>query len=265
MSNNVVYGVLTGPAATLFRVEFFANTAFDTNGYGEGEIPLGFVNVTTDDNGQAAFHFAYNPVAGKAFLTATATNLATNDTSGFSGPEIGPSIQVPAPQTVNEDTPLVFAGPTAIVVSDSINHGVYPEQVTLTVGQGTLTLADTTGLTFTAGSNGASAMTFRGTLADVNAALDGLQYLSADASGADTLTVSVSDLVASELGGPGTARQQVGLTVNFVNDADFTAAPPPAVAENSRTRPWPASSPVSAPVPEPTRRTKPFAATSSAT
>ena len=234
VSDNMVSGVLFGPAETLFRVEFFANTAFDPNGYGQGEIPLGFVTVTTDANGQASFHFACDPVAGKPFLTATATNLATNDTSGFSGPDLGPSIQVPPPQTVSEDTPLVLAGPTAIVVSDPVNNGVYPEEVTLTVAQGTLTLSGTTGLTFTAGGNRSSSMTFRGTLADVNSALDGLQYLPANASGADTLTVTVSDLVASQLGGPGTASRQVNLTVNFVNDAPtFTAASRPAIAENS--------------------------------
>lgn len=65
--------------------------------------------------------------------------------------------------------------------------------VTLTV-EGTLTLAQTTGLTFTAGADGTSTMTFEGTTADVNAAIATLTYDPAsDDRDGDTLSITVDD------------------------------------------------------------------------
>src|SRR5204863_8521721 len=53
--------------------------------------------------------------------------------------------------------------------------GASPVKVTLAVGHGTLTLAQTTGLAFVSGANEAS-MTFTGLLGHRNAALDGVEY-----------------------------------------------------------------------------------------
>src|SRR5262249_35470038 len=86
-----------------FRVEFFASTASDPSGFGQGEVFLGFATVTIDSSGQAFFSFLYEPVDGLPFLTATATNTATFDTSEFSqdivvAPPMSPPPPAPLPE-----------------------------------------------------------------------------------------------------------------------------------------------------------------------
>ena len=103
-----------------------------------------------------------------------------------------PVLTLPGLQTTAEDTPLVFsiANGNAISLSDVDDLG-NPEQVTLSVSRGTLTLADTTGVTFVAGADGTSSLTIQGTLADLNTALDGLTYTpDLDFNGADRLTIT---------------------------------------------------------------------------
>jgi parallel beta-helix repeat protein len=81
-----ISGTLAGVANTTFRIEFFSNSSPDPSGYGEGQTYLGFTTATTDAGGNASFTATgLAPVpAGRAYLSATATNLTTNDTSAFS-------------------------------------------------------------------------------------------------------------------------------------------------------------------------------------
>jgi predicted outer membrane repeat protein len=84
-NGTTVSGTLNSVASTSFRIEFFASAAPDPSGYGQGQTYLGFVNVTTDASGNASFTasgLAAVP-AGQGFITATATNLTTGDTSEF--------------------------------------------------------------------------------------------------------------------------------------------------------------------------------------
>ena len=78
-------GTLSSAASTDFRVEFFANTACDPSGFGEGETFLGATTVTTDSGGDASFSVALTKAVsvGKA-ITTTATDPGGN-TSEFSG------------------------------------------------------------------------------------------------------------------------------------------------------------------------------------
>ncbi|NIV26898.1 MAG: hypothetical protein GWN45_05930, partial [Gammaproteobacteria bacterium] len=85
---------------------------------------------------------------------------------------------VPGPLTTGLNTPVVFSGANVIAVSD-VDAGVSPIEVDLVAANGTLNLAQTTGLTFMAGGDGTAAMTFRGTIADINAALDGMSFTPA--------------------------------------------------------------------------------------
>ena len=67
-------GHLDSAANTTFRIEFFANTAADPTGFGEGQRYLDFTNVTTNGAGTITFGVS-RPVsltAGEA-VTATAT------------------------------------------------------------------------------------------------------------------------------------------------------------------------------------------------
>jgi hypothetical protein len=76
-------GSLNSAASTTYRLEFFASSALDASGYGEGQRYLGFTNVTTNASGHAVFGatLAVALTAGE-WVTATATS-PTNDTSEF--------------------------------------------------------------------------------------------------------------------------------------------------------------------------------------
>ena len=75
---------------------------------------------------------------------------------------------------------------------------------TVSVGHGTLTLATTTGLTFTGGGSGQTTFSVSGSLINLNAALNGLTYgppdLTATYTGTDAVQLSVSDSGHTALG-----------------------------------------------------------------
>ena len=99
----------------------------------------------------------------------------------------------------------------------------------------------TTGLTFTAGDGTAdAAMTFTGTLTNINAALNGLDYLpTLDYDGPDTLAVTTSDLGHTGSGGTLTDSDSVAITV--VNPPPI-ADPDSFTARRSGTRSSPSAS-----------------------
>src|SRR5262249_50314237 len=112
------------------------------------------------------------------------------------GQDSPPVDVVPTLQTTPEDTSLTFstANGNAISISDP-DAGSSQMLVTLAASSGTLTLFSTSGLNFTGGDGIAdNAMTFTGTLADINAALDGLVFTpAADANGSVTLGILTND------------------------------------------------------------------------
>ena len=80
----VIGGTLDSAASTNFRVEFFANSACDPSGNGEGETFLGAATATTDAGGSADFSVLLTKaVSVGAAITATATD-PNNNTSEFS-------------------------------------------------------------------------------------------------------------------------------------------------------------------------------------
>lgn len=83
-STLTIAGSLNSAPSTNYRIEFFANDASDPSGFGEGEIFLGFRNVTTDSNGTVSFNANFpTPAGGQHIVTATATDPNGN-TSEFS-------------------------------------------------------------------------------------------------------------------------------------------------------------------------------------
>ncbi len=80
-----VYGSFNSTASTTYRVELFASASADATGYGQGQRYLGFLTVTTDASGNATFAASLTAsVADGEVISATATNLTTNNTSEFS-------------------------------------------------------------------------------------------------------------------------------------------------------------------------------------
>ena len=82
--STTVDGTLNSTASTLFRLEFFSNTACDALGNGEGESFLGFSDQATDGTGNVSFSVTFpDTVLPGLFITATATD-PNNNTSEFS-------------------------------------------------------------------------------------------------------------------------------------------------------------------------------------
>ncbi len=142
----------------------------------------------------------YTNSAGDTPIAGDRTFTITLDDGDGADTEISTTVSVVAVDTapVIETTPAAqsFAvnstdnSITGLSVSDVDSDTV---TVTLTV-EGTLTLAQTTGLSFDAGADGSSTMTISGSVADVNAAIATLTYTPAtDDRDGDTLSVSVTD------------------------------------------------------------------------
>jgi hypothetical protein len=126
-------------------------------------------------------------------------------------------------QVLDEDSSLTFGAAHKIVISDVDADGA-DETLTLSVLHGALALATIAGLTIDAGGNGTNSITVTGTLAELNATLDGLVYEpAANFNGADTLEISVSDNGNSGSGGPRTAATAVAISITAVNDAPVLA------------------------------------------
>jgi hypothetical protein len=140
-----------------------------------------------------------------------------------------PTIAAPSTGTVAENGSLAFStgGGNAISVSDA-SAGTGSDSLTISVTHGTLTLASTSGLTITGGANGSASVTVSGTVANLDAALNGLTYKPTTGfSGSDSLSISVND--------PGdglSASGSVGLTVNATIAPAITAPATASVIEN---------------------------------
>lgn len=132
-------------------------------------------------------------------------------------------------RTVNEDTPLVLP---PITVTDS-DAGANSILMRLSCTWGWLTLASTTGLTFTQGGGGGGAIVeATGTLVDWNSALVAFVYTpSENYNGPDAILLHADDLGWSGPGGPMKDDAQVAITVVAVNDGpELTNVPTSATA-----------------------------------
>jgi hypothetical protein len=136
-----------------------------------------------------------------------------------------PIITAPATASVTVNSSLTFSG--SISLTDASASGT-SDSLTITVAHGALTLATTTGLTFTAGSNDTASLTVTGALANLNSALNGLTYQPmAGYLGSDSLAVSVTD------SGDGlSASKTVALTINAPTPPTISAPGSSSVAVN---------------------------------
>jgi hypothetical protein len=152
-----------------------------------------FVYSAVDENG----------VAGQATVTVTVNEA--ND---------APINIVPGPQTYNNtDRTIVFDATRPIRVTD-IDAGDENVRVTLFVNRGTIFLNTTAGLTFLNGSaNNTRYLLFDGTLAEVNAALEDLEYTANAGSTSDVLTIDTHDLGHTGAGGAKVDRDTITLTL----------------------------------------------------
>ena len=121
--STTISGSLASVADTTFTVQFFANSVADGSGNGEGQTLIDTRTVTTDPSGNATFSFVLpGSVAFGQFITATATNNATNDTSEFSN-------------AISADAPgVVEFSASSYTVAENVSGGLTTVTVTRSGG-----------------------------------------------------------------------------------------------------------------------------------
>jgi hypothetical protein len=184
-----------------------------------------FHDITTGTNGTYAATPGYDLATG---IGSPVANLLVPALADY-GATPAPSVSGPASASLNENSTVVFSSSQgdAITLTDA-EAGSNADTLTLSVADGTLTLGSTTGLTISSGANGTSAMTVTGTLANLNAALNGLVYTPKSGfSGGDSLHVSITD--------PGdslTGSTAIALTVSAPTAPTIKVPPTVSVTEN---------------------------------
>jgi Kelch motif len=129
-----------------------------------------------------------------------------------------PHLSAPPSESLNENGKLTF--PTGSISLTDVNATGSSDSLTLSVSSGTITLGSVSGLSFTAGSNGSSSMTVKGTLANLTAALNGLVYSPTTGfSGHDSLKVSLSDSLDNQ-----SVSSSIAVAVNPFVTGPATAA-----------------------------------------
>jgi hypothetical protein len=198
-ANNLTAVKITAlPAAGSLRLSGVAVTAGQT--ISAANIAAGNLKFTPAANasgaGYASFTFLVQDDGGTANggvdldqtpNTITVNVTAVNDT---------PTNNVPSAQGTAQNTSLVFSGTNGNQISISdVDAGASPVEVTLSTTNGLITLFGTGGLAFTAGTGTSDAtMTFTGTIANINAALNGLTFAPTPGySGAASLAILTDD------------------------------------------------------------------------
>jgi len=129
----------------------------------------------------------------------------TISVAAYDGLMAAPVNTVPSARTVAEDNTITFSSAAGTTVSIADSDGTV-QSVTLSVTNGTLSLAGTSGLTVL-GNDSASISITAGSIANINAALNGLIYRpTKNYAGGDTLTIATND-------GSTTDTDTVGITV----------------------------------------------------
>ncbi len=163
-----------------------------------------------DGSETASDSFAYQVADGNGGSAVATVMLAINPVNDV------PTVSSSGPLATLESVPLVFstANGTALNVDDMDAQG-NPVMVTLSASNGVFTLAQTSGLTFGVGDGmDDPAMTIVGTLDDIRAAWDGLEYRpQANFIGAATIQITIDDQGHVGSGGPRTASTSVVVDV----------------------------------------------------
>lgn len=206
-------GTVANINAALDGLAFNLLPGFSTNGVG----PFASLQIVTSDEGRTG------PMGG---------TLTDDDTIEIDVIERNdnPVNTVPGTQVIDEDqaSPLIFTTGNLISLMD-VDAGAADIQISLSVNNGAIALdpADVGVLTTvfsdaqgTADTDGADGdLVVRGTVTELNAALDGLTYVpSTHFNGTDTLTITTNDLGNTGNGGPMTDTDSVTITVNPTND-----------------------------------------------
>jgi predicted outer membrane repeat protein len=167
------------------------------------------------------------PVGQSLQLTGSSTSfswsLAADTFGSVNTGQNFASLSALVNQSTDEDLSLVFnaANSNAIVVGDidaATDGAADPLSVKLEVSSGSLTLGSVAGLGSVSG-NATNLVTLTGSIAELNAALEGLTYQpAADFNGSDTLNITVNDQGNSGAGNTPLTIGSVNISVSPQND-----------------------------------------------
>ena len=170
-----------------------------------------------------------------SFTDGFATSSPGSDTVTVTAVNLPPTISVPiSSATIGDYQTLVLSGADAITAADvDANGGI--EQVSLSASNGKLTLGSTASLSSVSG-NGTGTVVLSGTIANLNAALNGLTYApDAGFVGQDTVQVSIDDEGNTGIGGAQTTTASLNVTV--VGPTVTTSGVPLAYIESDPASP----------------------------
>jgi len=213
-----VIGTYTGGSSGADLVITFNSTTYSTpTAAAELINAITYENTNTDNPDTTARTIDFVLTDGDGGTSNTST--ATINVTAVNDAPIN-TLQSAA-ESVDEDTALTFSSGNSNLISISDVDIAGDAQVTLGVGNGTLTLSGTAGLSFTTGDGTSDTdMVFTGTVAAINTALSGMTYTgTSNWNGSETLTITTSDQGGTGSGGTKTDVDTVAITVNAVNDA----------------------------------------------
>jgi titin len=113
-ATTAVAGTIDTTSGRSVRVEVFSNGACDESGFGQGEVPLGSTTVTTGSGATGFTASVAGTAVGRA-VTATATDLTTNETSELSACVTATQPPPAAPAPPAAAPPLVTTPPVAVL------------------------------------------------------------------------------------------------------------------------------------------------------
>jgi CSLREA domain-containing protein len=140
----MVAGELNSNPSTEFRLEFFHNTSCDPSGFGEGQTLIGAFPITTNSSGIAEFDATFDLAPSTGFVTSTATNMATDDTSEFSNcvPILPAATPTPTPSPSPTATPTATPTPTPTATPTPTGQPTPTSEPTPTSSPGEFTWGD---------------------------------------------------------------------------------------------------------------------------
>ncbi|MFO0819085.1 MAG: tandem-95 repeat protein [Pirellulales bacterium] len=220
-----IQGPLAAINAALDNLKFRGDLNFN----GDAQIVM-----TTSDLGNTGWSLPVGGVLNDPLFDVDTISITVDPVND------DPINSVPGGQSVNEDTRLHFTGANAVTVSDvdvaetavDVPNGLGVLEITLTAQNGTITLGSPALVSITGGANGSNTVTFRGTKANLDAAMDNMFFqgtlnYNSPAPGATParLIVSTTDLGNTGSGGAKTDVDTIAITVNPVNDAPTRVVP----------------------------------------
>jgi hypothetical protein len=214
-------------------------TGLTVSGTGTAASPLTLSGTLSALNGDLPT-LVYSPTSGYSSSdTLNASVLDTTDEAQGSPQKVAisvnpvnqsPTVTVVSPVSVNENASLVFcaANGNAITLTDPAVAGT-SDSLTLKLSEGTLTLGSTSELTFTSGQNDTASMTLTGTLASLQAALNGLVFTPGKSfCGSASFVITLKDS-GDKMSGSAT----VTITINPLKPPSVTVVSPVSVNENT--------------------------------